>query len=150
MKKNLSILRDKLEIINDKFFKLLSERKELVREISLSKDSGVVFLEQFPNYAPAREWELYNRSLIVLQQLSLGELLAFSLLIEEHAGGGIGKYPAWSKMVHIESMDVTLAKISMINPMLVALLYPKELGQLKIARLFKEIIENVKGELCPL
>lgn len=111
----LSELRLELEGVNKELLSLIRKRRRLAGEIQKFKRK-----EGRQTYDPARERELFTALKDELSELSLGELGAFSLLMEDQAGEG---YPKWSQGEHRGS-----AKGLGINPLLLLLFYPDKIN----------------------
>jgi chorismate mutase len=140
---NLDNFRNELEAVNSSILQSIKKRRLLVKEIAVLKSYSSPIIEQYLNYSPNREWELYNRSVGLLHALSIKELLSFSLLIEDHAGVREGIYPAWSSLDHLtDGSDCNL--ISMINPLLIALLFPDKLRELSLIDWFQDILQEFR------
>lgn len=92
--KSLPKLRTELEDINSELFSILEKRKKVVADIqSLKPKTG-----EFPHYDESREKELFSKMKDDLSKLSPRELLALSLIIEDHAKAGDEKaYPSFFK-----------------------------------------------------
>ncbi|MCO4754596.1 MAG: chorismate mutase, partial [Bacteriovoracaceae bacterium] len=110
-------LRQKLQTLNTELFKVLAERKATARSIQDQKK-----IDNYPTYDAKRELELFLSLEKELRSLCIKELLAFSLLMESHAGQG---YPQWSSTVHLAESTGNLS--SQINPLLLLLFYPHEI-----------------------
>lgn len=106
--KSLPKLRTDLEELNREFFSLLERRKKLVSEIQSLKSKA----SEYPHYDERREKELFSKLKTELLKLSKRELLAFSLIVEEHAKGGDEKaYPSFFKGDLGEGMNPNLKKV---------------------------------------
>jgi chorismate mutase len=118
-------LREALEQLNQQWFGLLQERRELVAKIQATKRD-----QSLPVFDHAREAALFRNSLQLLAPLHIKELLAFSLLIEAHAGSP-ERYPAWSEGVHLS--ELPLKDFHRINPVLLKCIHPDLFKTLQIA-----------------
>jgi chorismate mutase len=123
-------LRESLAELNLKLFADIKERRFLVNEIQQSKASPKV---DFSSYDSARENELFAHMRHELNELNERELLAFSLLMEAHAGAP-EQYPAWSSGVHL--LEAPQAVIHKLNPLIVKLLWPATFDALKLTTHF--------------
>ena len=116
---NLSQLRERLAQLNSELFLTMKERRILSVQIQSSKDSS----GRYSHYDPEREKELFTQLEAEIKTLSLKELLAFSLIMEDHAMAmAPGSYPSWSQACHVSSPKHDLAE--MINPMLLKMSHP--------------------------
>lgn len=129
---NLTQYREALAQLNSEFFLLLKERRAVCLKIQeLKETSG-----RYANYDPAREKELFQLMLSQLKELSLKELLAFSLTMEDHAGAmAPGAYPSWSQGIHLTAPKKEL--IEMINPLLLKTSRPELFSKLSLASDFQ-------------
>lgn len=112
----LNHLRHELLAINQQFFHIIEQRKDLVHAIQSQKFSAGQTV-----FCPEREWELFNQLANELKRLSIRELLAFSLVIEEDARSFNDTYPAWSEGQHLardRHQNITQNIIELINPIL--------------------------------
>jgi len=111
---NLIELRERLAQMNSEFFLLVSERRKTSLQIqSLKQDTG----GRYSHYDPEREWVLFQKLQHELKDLSLKELLAFSLLMEDQAMAmAPGSYPSWSQCSHVQTTQKEIYE--MINPIL--------------------------------
>jgi chorismate mutase len=117
----LQEFRAKLAQLNFNLLLALDERKIVCREIQATKTIGS---SNYPHYDPEREKVVFQEMMLELRQLSIRELLAFSLIMEEHAQGERpGAYPAWSQGVHLNSAPHQL--LEMINPLLLSIILPE-------------------------
>jgi chorismate mutase len=126
----LSELRATLTEINQKLLTAIKDRRALVREIQQCKEPTQ---KPFSSYDSAREIELFTRMRNDLLALNETELLAFSLLMEAHAGAP-ELYPAWSSGVHL--LEAPQSVMHKLNPLLVKLLSPASFDALKLTTHF--------------
>lgn len=126
-------LRITLDTLNNDLFDLLSKRKKLVSKIQQAKEIP-------GSLDHLRELTLFKTNSEKLYLLSELELLAFSLIMENHAGDN---YPAWSKGEHLEnsSRDV----IEMINPFLIASLGKLSIIEKQLKPLYLKMIKDFNG-----
>ncbi len=110
---NLAILRERLAQMNSEFFLLVGERRRTSLEIQAMKGPT----GRYSLYDPERERNLFKQLENELKQLSLKELLAFSLIMEDQVQAfAPGSYPSWSQASHLT--ESTREIYEMINPML--------------------------------
>lgn len=115
----LTQLREALAQLNSEFFLTLAERRNLtVRIQEIKGNSG-----RYSHYDPDREKEVFNLVKVQLKNLTIKELLAFSLVMEDHAMAmAPGSYPAWSNLVHLNNPKHD--PYEMINPLLLKICLP--------------------------
>lgn len=123
----LADLRGRLSEVNFKLFLTLDERKILCQQIQdLKPKTG-----PFSHYDPQREGQIFQEQQDQLKKLSLRELLAFSLMMEEHAQGQQpNSYPAWSTGNHLKVQSGQL--LTMINPLLLKFARPDDFIKLQL------------------
>lgn len=119
-------LRHSLHKLNLEFFKLLSERRSTVKSIQSLKPTTA---SPWRNYDAQRERELFESLRDELVGLGPKELLAFSLLMEAHAGPQ-QYYPAWSEGVHL--LELPIKDFQRTNPLLVKLALPDHFAALRL------------------
>jgi chorismate mutase len=116
---NLSQLRERLAQLNSELFLTLGERRTLCLQIQNEKDSS----GRYAHYDPERERDLFGQFQNEIKELSLKELLAFSLIMEDHAMAmAPGSYPSWSQCCHVANPKKELAE--MINPLMLKISHP--------------------------
>ena len=116
---NLSQFRERLAQLNSELFLTMKERRTLSVQIQSFKDAS----GRYSHYDPEREKELFTQLQGEIKTLSLKELLAFSLIMEDHAMAmAPGSYPSWSQSCHIAAPKNDLAE--MINPLLLRISHP--------------------------
>ncbi len=122
---NLSQYREALSQLNSEFFLLLSERRSLSVKIQEMKAvSG-----RFSHFDPEREQVLFAQLSVELKPLSIKELLAFSLIMEDQAMAmAPGSYPSWSSKIHLQGQTNEL--FAMINPILLKTTHPELFSRL--------------------
>ena len=125
--------RDQLLNLTKNLLELIVSRRELVRDIQCIKSS-----EEFsiPCFDPTREVELFDAIYEQFPSLTTRELLALSLLIEEHASKNCD-YPQWSNCEHLEVSSHRVYE--MINPGLLKKYAPDSLRQLKLNQFFQKV-----------
>lgn len=116
----LSVYRESLLQLNTQFFLILSERRQLSLKIQELKGST----GRFSHFDPEREKGLFEQAKTELKELSLKELLAFSLVMEDQAMAmAPGSYPAWSNGLHLSDSGDELYQ--MINPLMLKVSRPE-------------------------
>lgn len=107
---------------------MLSERRAVALRIQeLKENTG-----RYSHYDPEREFELFKSLENELKDLSLKELLAFSLIMEDQATAmAPGSYPSWSQFSHLGEPSKDLA--GMVNPLLLKVSHPELFSRLKLA-----------------
>lgn len=125
---NLSQYREALLQLNSQFFQILSERRATSLRIQELKDvSG-----RYSHFDPEREKVLFQQMSPELKELTLKELLAFSLVMEDQAMAmAPGSYPTWSNSVHIHEPSRDL--VNMINPILLKITHPELFNRLSFS-----------------
>lgn len=128
---DLAQLREALAQLNSEFFLTLSERRNLtVRIQELKGNSG-----RYSHYDPDREKVVFENIKTQLKTLTIKELLAFSLVMEDHAMAmAPGSYPTWSNRTHINQPRNEL--FEMINPLLLKTCLPKFFSELTLTQDF--------------
>lgn len=127
----LTQLREALAQLNSELFLTIAERRSLTVKIQeLKGESG-----RFSHYDPDREKELFVLFLKELETLSIKELLAFSLVMEDHATAlAPGSYPQWSARSHLSSQSAEL--FEMINPLMLKIARPDFFSRLSLQKEF--------------
>lgn len=125
---NLAQLREALLQLNSEFFLTLKERRGLCLKIQeYKKIEGT-----YSHYNPEREKMIFTQLNDQLSDLSIKELLAFSLVMEDHAMAmAPGSYPSWSQYIHLSNPKKEL--IEMINPLLLKISRPKLYTKINLA-----------------
>ncbi len=123
----LAQYREALLQLNTQLFLMISERRALSLKVQELKDiSG-----RYSHFDPEREKLLFHQMSAEIKDLTIKELLAFSLIMEDQATAmAPGSYPNWSSGVHLEvpSLDLT----GMINPLLLNTTHPLLFERLKL------------------
>lgn len=124
---DLAQLREALAQANSEFILNVDERRKLCLQIQTLKErSGV------SHYDPDQEKKVFTQGSVELKKLSLKELLAFSLVMEDQAQAmAPGTYPAWSSRVHLKESNGDLFEL--INPLLLKILKPEAFKRLTLA-----------------
>lgn len=129
---NLAELREALAQANSEIFLTLGERRILCVKIQEFKESK----GRFSHYDPEREKILFVQFQKDLSELSLKELLAFSLIMEDHAMAmAPGSYPAWSQHSHLADSKKEL--FEMINPLMLKASHPNLFLKLQLSPEFE-------------
>jgi chorismate mutase len=124
----LSQLREALAQSNSELFLTIAERRQITVLIQDIKTG--------PRYDPERELELFKNSQSDLKHLSIKELLAFSLIMEDQAMAmAPGSYPSWSLGNHLTAKTGELSE--MINPLLLKVAHPSLFSKLTLTAEFK-------------
>jgi len=119
-------LRQALRSINADLFNLIQRRRDTVRGIQTLKSSTP---SDWKSFDSQRERDLFQQMRVELAALGPKELLAFSLLMEAHAGAP-ELYPAWSEGVHL--LELPLHDFHRTNPLLLKLLSPEQFAALRL------------------
>lgn len=123
---SLTDLRQSLKNLNGELFKLFTQRRETVQAIQRLK---TIPRDAHQAFDQAREQALFAQMSSELVALGPKELLAFSLLMEAHAGAP-EHYPAWSEGVHL--LEQPVKDFHRTNPLLLKLVSPKEFQALRL------------------
>jgi len=116
---DLAQCREALAQINSEFFLLLKERRALCLKVQELKNPS----HNYQHYDPEREKVLFLQLSPDLKNLSIKELLAFSLIMEDQAMAmAPGSYPAWSQKIHLITKSDEIHH--QINPLLLKLSKP--------------------------
>lgn len=128
---DLAQLREALAQLNSEFFLTIAERRNLTVKIQEFKDST----GRYSHYDPDREKEIFSLFQEQMKSLSMKELLAFSLVMEDHAMAmAPGSYPAWSNMSHLANPKRELYE--MINPLMLKFARPDFFNRLTLSQEF--------------
>ena len=124
----LAQLREALAQLNSEYFLTVAERRGVCVRIQGYKESR----GRFSHYDPDREKEIFQLLQLQLAQVSLKELLAFSLIMEDQAMAlAPGSYPAWSQKVHLIDPKGDLTE--MINPLMLKISHPDFFNRLVLS-----------------
>lgn len=127
----LSQLREALAQLNSEFFLTVGERRNVTVRIQELKNSQ----GRYSHYDPDREKEIFNLFREQLKNLTMKELLAFSLIMEDHAMAmAPGSYPAWSQLIHVNDPKHEL--MEMINPLMLKISRPDTFNRLTLSQEF--------------
>src|SRR5690606_36995470 len=133
---NLAQYREALLQLNSEFFLTVGERRRLSVKIQEFKASE----GRYSHFDPEREKEIFNLFQTQLKSLSLKELLAFSLIMEDHAMAmAPGSYPTWSSMIHLSHPKNEM--IEMINPLMLKASRPESFNRLNLSAEFSFLKE---------
>lgn len=128
---DLAQYREALAQLNSEFFLLLKERRALCLKVQELKNPN----HSYPHYDPEREKTLFYELSHELKNLSLKELLAFSLIMEDQAMAmAPGSYPAWSQKIHLVMKNDEIQ--SQINPLLLKFCKPTIFQTLELSSEF--------------
>lgn len=128
---DLSQLREALAQLNSEFFLTIAERRNLTVKIQEFKEAK----GRYSHYDPDREKEVFTMLQTQLKACSLKELLAFSLIMEDHAMAmAPGSYPTWSQCTHLSNPKKEL--FEMINPLMLKISRPDFFARLSLAQEF--------------
>jgi len=124
---SLAQYREALLQLNSEFFLILAER----RLASLKVQEMKIGSGMYSNFDPEREKILFNKMKDEMKGLSIKELLAFSLIMEDQAMAmAPGSYPTWSNGIHLTASSKDL--YAMINPLLLKANRPELFGRLSL------------------
>ncbi len=128
---DLAQLREALAQLNSEYFLTIAERRNLTVKIQEFKESK----GRFSHYDPDREKEIFGLLKTQLKNISMKELLAFSLIMEDHAMAmAPGSYPTWSTKVHLVNPKTEL--FEMINPLMLKISHPDFFNRLSLSAEF--------------
>lgn len=128
---DLGQLREALLQCNSEFFITLSERRKLCIAIQEMKGNT----GRFSHYDPEREKIVFEHFKSQLISLSIRELLAFSLVMEDHAlAMAPGSYPNWSQRSHLTSTPKDIHE--MVNPLMLKASHPDMFARLELTAEF--------------
>jgi len=129
---NLAQLREALIHLNSQLCMVISERRTISLKIQeLKKGHG-----RFSHFDPEREILVFGLLKNDLEQLSLKELLSFSLIMEDQAMAlAPGSYPQWSSGTHLESPNLDAAH--QVNPLLLKVTHPDLFSRLNLLADFR-------------
>jgi chorismate mutase len=128
---DLAQLREALAQLNSEFFLTIKERRAMTLRIQEFKETS----GRYSHYDPDREKEMFTLFLDKLKQLSLKELLAFSLVMEDHAMAmAPGSYPSWSASLHLQNPGREFHE--MVNPLMLRFARPELFNRLVLNQEF--------------
>jgi chorismate mutase len=127
----LAQLREALLQLNSEFFLTIGERRTLTLRIQEYKAATGCY----SHFDPEREKEIFGLFSEQLKNLSMRELLAFSLIMEDHAMAmAPGSYPLWSQSIHVARPGHELYE--MINPLMLKVSRPDFFNRLMLSQEF--------------
>jgi len=127
----LSLLRESLAQVNEQLFLIIQKRRSVTLKIQDFKDSS----GRYPFYDPKHEKKIFLHFMEELKKLSMKELLAFSLIMEDQAMAfAPGTYPVWSEHVHLTRYSQNL--FEMINPLMLKMAHPDFFHRLEFSEEF--------------
>lgn len=128
---DLAQLREALAQLNSEYFLTIAERRHLCVKIQEFKESK----GRFSHYDPDREKEIFGLLQTQLKNITMKELLAFSLIMEDQAMAmAPGSYPTWSTKVHLVNPKGDL--FEMINPLMLKISHPDFFNRLTLSAEF--------------
>lgn len=133
---NLAQFRESLLQLNTQLCMIVSERRFVSQRIQdLKGDSG-----RYARFDPEREKVIFEQLKEHLSELTIKELLAFSLIMEDQAMAmAPGSYPSWSTYVHLASP--VKEPYGQINPLLIKVTHPEIFSRLALASEFSFLKE---------
>jgi hypothetical protein len=137
MSNDLFQLRSQLTELNRMMFSLWNQRRQKVAQIQAAKGTGA---SSYKHYDPKYEQSLFYSFSRQLKAMSPKEILALSLLMEDHAGAG-EMYPEWSAGVHLNTPGHSLHHRT--NPLLIALRDKNDFFALPLNDSFKFLSEFI-------
>lgn len=127
----LAQLRELLAQLNSEFFLTISERRNLTVRIQEFKEAK----GRYSHFDPDREKEIFTQLKTSMKSLSFKEMLAFSLIMEDHAMAmAPGSYPTWSQRSHLVNPKGEL--FEMINPLMLKVTRPEFFERLQFSQDF--------------
>lgn len=127
----LAQLREALAQLNSEYFLTVAERRKITIKIQEFKESK----GRYSHFDPERERDIFKLFQDQLKACSLKELLAFSLIMEDHAMAmAPGSYPAWSSVVHLQDRKGEIYE--MINPLMLKTSRPDFFSRLNLSSEF--------------
>lgn len=125
---DLAQLREALAQLNSEFFLTIGERRSLTVKIQGFKEEK----GRYSHYDPDREKEVFGMLQSQLKNCSIKELLAYSLIMEDHAMAmAPGSYPTWSLYTHLSNPKKELYE--MINPLMLKISRPDFFARLTLS-----------------
>lgn len=125
---DLAQLREALLQLNSEYFLTVAERRKVCVKIQEFKGGA----GRFSHFDPEREKDVFILFSQQLKSISIKELLAFSLVMEDQAMAmAPGSYPNWSNGIHLETRTNDLYE--MINPLILKLCRPELFARLKLS-----------------
>lgn len=123
----LAQLREALAQCNSELFLSILERRKVCLKVQEFKEQR----GRYSHYDPEREKVVFNQFKDQFGELSMRELLAFSLIMEDQAQAfAPGAYPTWSLRTHLRNSKQDI--FEMINPMLLKIVHPEIFEKLQL------------------
>lgn len=123
----LSQLREALAQTNSELLLTINDRRKLCVQIQGLKEK----LSSYSHYVPEQEKKVFEHFATQMKDLTMKELLAFSLIMEDQAQTmAPGSYPNWSSRIHLTTPGTDL--FEMINPLLLKITHPEIFNRLKL------------------
>jgi chorismate mutase len=123
----LSQLREALAQSNSELLLTISDRRKLCLRIQGLKEK----LTSYSHYVPEQEKKVFEQFASQMKDLTMKELLAFSLIMEDQAQAlAPGSYPNWSARIHLSAAEPDLYE--MINPLLLKKTHQEIFNRLKL------------------
>lgn len=124
---NLSQYREALLQLNTQLFLMIAERRVISLKIQeMKQESG-----RFSHFDPEREKGLFDQMKEEIKNLTIKELLAFSLVMEDQAMAmAPGSYPTWSTGIHLT--EPSREPYTMMNPLLLKTSHPELFSRLSL------------------
>jgi len=130
---NLRQLRKELSDLTLDILELMDKRRVVAKGIQKMKSPA----KDFYRFDPKREFEIFAHFETSLKDKSIKELLAVSLMIEDHAQQGEPHtYPSWSSQLHLEHPVAEL--FAQVNPLLLKQIRPDLYSQLQLRPQFSQ------------
>ncbi len=124
---NLAQLRESLAQANSELFLTIQERRKICVKVQEFKEHK----GRYSHYDPEREKQVFEQFKSEMKDLSLKELLAFSLIMEDQAQAfAPGAYPTWSQKSHLK--DLRNEIYEMINPLMLKISRPEMYAKLQL------------------
>jgi chorismate mutase len=124
-------IREALAQLNSELFLTISERRILTIKIQEFKPSA----GRYSHYDPERERDIFYLFSTQLKGLTIKEVLAFSLIMEDQAMAmAPGSYPAWSTYSHL--LNPAREIFEMVNPLLLKIVRPEFFNRLTLSHEF--------------
>jgi hypothetical protein len=124
----LAQLKEALAQMNSEFFLAIAEKRHLTVKIQGYRAAS----GRYSHFDPEHEKDMFLFFQPQLKTCSIKELLAFSLLMEDHAMAmAPGSYPTWSQMIHVAAPKNELYEL--INPLILKIARPDFFNRLTLA-----------------
>ena len=124
---NLAQLREALAQTNSELFLTIMERRKICVKVQEYKEHK----GRYSHYDPEREKEVFTKLKTEIKDLTIKELLAFSLIMEDQAQAfAPGAYPTWSLRSHLKESKNEI--FEMINPLILKISHPEMYSKLQL------------------